>query len=65
MDLRSNELMMYLAYEETKTLDLRLVELPNGKKLLQQKFIIRDGIGIDAKFTEEWRDVQVVPFNAV
>ncbi len=52
--------MSYPAYEETKTMDLRWLRSwrqGGHGPILQQRWLIRDGIGEQAKHSEEWRDV--------
>ena len=53
--------MSYPVYEETKTLEFRWYSDTYGSDIrLQQKVVIRDGVGTDAKITEDWRDIQIV-----
>lgn len=57
--------MSYPAYEETKTMDLRWLMKESFwfERVLQQRWIIRDGIGEKAVWTEQWRDVGVAIFG--
>lgn len=52
----------YPDHEETKTMDLRWL-IPFGHpdaRVLQQKFVIRDGIGNAAQYRDEWREIDFV-----
>lgn len=48
-------------YECQPTMELRLfTDAENKPPVLQQKFCLRNGFGINAKCWEEWRDVPLV-----